>query len=80
MEFEFRDHILMEKISHTPYASLLLHLKFVVSVSVTVSAETIAKLEFRFQYWTETKIAVSFILSRCSKANYFMLAYPLMPF
>ena len=78
MEFEFRDHILMEKISHTPYASLLLLLKFVVSVTVTVSAETIAKLEFRFR--TGTKIAVSVVVSRCSKDNYFMLAYPLMPF
>ena len=36
----------MEKIPHTPYVSVLLHLKFVVSV--TVSAESIGQLEFGF--------------------------------
>ena len=61
MEFEFSVLILMEKIPHTPYLSLLLHLKFLVSVSVTVSAESIGQLEFRFWYWTETKIVVSVV-------------------
>ena len=28
LEFEFRDLIVMEKIPHTPYVSVLLHLKF----------------------------------------------------
>ena len=32
-----------------------------VSVSVTVSAETVGQLEFRFQYRTETKIVVSVV-------------------
>ena len=49
----------MEKIPHTPYVSVLLHLKFVVSVSVTVSAESIGQLEFRYR--TETKIVVSVV-------------------
>ena len=51
----------MEKIPHTPYVSVLIHLKFVVSVSVTVSAESIGQLEFRFRYRTETKIVVSVV-------------------
>ena len=33
----------------------------VVSVSVTVSAESIGQLEFRFRYRTETKIVVSVV-------------------
>ena len=33
----------------------------VVSVSVTVSAESIGQLEFRFRYRTETKIEVSVV-------------------
>ena len=57
----------MEKIPHTPYVSVLLHLKFVVSVSVTVSAESIGQLEFRFRYWTETKIVVSVVHQRMPK-------------
>ena len=61
LEFEFRDLILMEKIPHTPYVSVLLNLKFVVSVSVTVSAESIGQLEFQFRYQTETKIVVSVV-------------------
>ena len=61
LEFEFRDLILMEKIPHTPYVSVLIHLKFVVSVSVTVSAESIGQLEFRFRYRAETKIVVSVV-------------------
>ena len=44
-----------------PYVSVLLHLKFVVSVLVTVSAEIIGQLEFRFGYRTETKIVVSVV-------------------
>ena len=61
LEFEFRDVTSMEKIPHNPYVSVLLRLKFVVSVSVTVSAESIGQLEFRFRYWTETKIVVSVV-------------------
>ena len=38
-----------------------INLKFVVSVSVTVSAESIGQLEFRFWYRTETKIVVSVV-------------------
>ena len=33
----------------------------VVSVSVTVSAETINQFGFRYRYWTETKIVVSVV-------------------
>ena len=33
----------------------------VVSVSITVSAESIGQLEFRFRYRTETKIVVSVV-------------------
>ena len=61
LEFEFRDVRLMETIPHTPYVSVLLHLKSVVSVSVTVSAESIGQLEFRFRYRAETKIVVSVV-------------------
>ena len=32
-----------------------------VSVSVTVSAESIGQLQFRFRYWAETKMVVSVV-------------------
>ena len=37
------------------------NLKFVVSVSVTVSGESVSQIEFRYRYWTETKIVVSVV-------------------
>ena len=57
----------MEIIPPNPFVSVLLHLKFVVSVLVTVSAEIIGQLEFRFRYRTETKIVVSVVHYECQR-------------